>query len=224
LNLLEKAKSLDFMMEKYWDDIDYAIENVQMKIMKWEAVDDTLKDMKRIQWKIDTIENDVREWTRERDVDARRESIREQDLWESYWMDTNEAEDRFNKLRDSKRITVDQKYHWLKAENDKLKALIKSEETKWYPSWTFIKSVSEIRDLESIVKISTDKIRNLEWEISNAKWKQRTESLIKEKQRWEYLKEQTKDRMSEVEDQQFTKEWKIAIWDNTIDSSSICTL
>ena len=224
LSLLEKVKSLDYMMAKYWDDIDYAIEKIQMKIMKWEAVEDSLRDAKRIQRKINTIENEVREWTKEVNVDARRESIREQDLWESYWLDAETSAERFDELRDRRNITVDQKYHWVKSENDKLKALMKAEETKWYPTGTFIKEVSKLEDLDVIVKISSDKISSLEWQISSAKWKQKTEALIKEKEKWEYLREQTKDRIAEVEDTKYEREWQEAIWYNVWTSSDLCPL
>ena len=224
-SMLEKAKSLDYMYAKYGEDIDRAMERVERKIMEWESMDDATRDRARIQRKINTIENEVKEWKKERSVDARREKIREVDIQsQSEELDQFQAADMFDDLRDSNEIEVYNKYHWLKAEDDKLRKLIETEDNKRYPSGTFIESVAKIDDLDKRLEIAELKLDEINKAIPTTKGKKRTEELIKEKNRYEYLIEQTKQEMDDVEQLKYEQEGEEAMYGSANVNSQVCSI
>ena len=130
----------------------------------------------------------------------------------------------FDDLRDSNEIEVYSKYHWLKAEDDKLRKLIETEDNKRYPSGTFIESVAKIDDLDKRLEIAELKLGEINKAIPTTKGKKRTEELIKERNRYEYLIEQTKQEMDDVEQLKYEQEGEEAMYGSANVNSQVCSI
>lgn len=227
-NLLKKAKESGFM-DVYKDDIDDAMSYIEYEIARSESITPEMRDRARIQWKINTIENNIREWRLwDNAADDARQRIEESDIWQDRRgseLDQFQAADEYDTLRDQKDIDLKRKYQWWYAvENKKLRKLMKKEEAIQPVKGSFIASISEMNDLNKRLMVAEGYLDSIKNRLSKTNWKARTEDLLKDKNRIEHLIEKTKNEIEAVDDMKYITEWEeAAIWIFN-DSSLVCKL